>query len=133
MEENIEIMLRILSILKNKYKLMDNLMVFTRELEKAAAKNDMESIGTVLSMRRETMEKIDNLNSEISRELVGMEKPNKEKIKRILESKGEPVEPEGQLEREIADTNRMTLSLLEKIVILDKEINDKINKEAVPG
>lgn len=130
MENDIEMMIRVLSILKNKYKLTDNLMVFTKELEKAAEINDMESIGAVLSMRREAMEKIDNLNSEISRELVGMEKPCKDKIKRILESKAEPDELESQLEMEISDTNRMILSLLEKIVVLDKEINKRINKEA---
>jgi len=123
---------QILSTLKTKYRLMDNLMVFTKEMGKVVEINDLESLGAVLIMRRETMEKIDYQNSEISKVLSEMDQADKDKIKRVLESKCGPEELEGPPEKDMYDTNKATLALLEKIVILDEEINTRIRQQAVP-
>ena len=132
MEDAAEKKRQILSTLKAKYRLVDNLMVFTKEMGKVVEINDLESLGAVLIMRRETMEKIDYQNSEISKVLNEMDQSDKEKIKRILESKCGPEEIEEPLEKDMYDTNKATLALLEKIVILDEEINTRIRQQAVP-
>ena len=105
---------------------MDALMSFTKEMEKIVDMNDPEGLGAILNMRQGTMDRIDSLNKEISRILSGMEPEEKNKVKRLLESKGEPVELDGELESEIFNTNRTTLALLAKIVELDNAINKKV-------
>jgi len=118
----------ILTVLKEKHKQMDNLMTFTKELEKVLGTGDPESFGRVLSMRQGSMTAIDTLNEEIKKILARMELPSGEKIKMLLEPEPleELIDPNCPLENGIMDTNRMTLSLLNKIVKLDEEINKKI-------
>jgi len=119
----------ILSILKDKHKQMDQLMSFTKEMEKMVDMNDPEGLGTVLNMRQKTIDYIDKLNGDISKALSGLDKEQKDKIKQILESKGEPVEFENELQADIFNTNRMTLSLLQRVVDLDAAVSKKVKKE----
>lgn len=120
----------ILFILKEKHKNMENLMVFTREMEKVVAANDLESLGAVLSMRQESMDKIDALNADVAKTLAGIGEPYNDKVKKILKSREGPIQFDNPLEKHIFDTNRMTLSLLKKIIALDGEINNRIKGDA---
>ena len=119
----------ILPILRNKYKQMDYLMAYTKEMEKAVLINDADGLGTVLNMRQETMERINLLNADVSAVLAGMDQKEQDTARQLLNTEGEPPAFDSQLESDIYNTNRMTLGLLQKIVDLDKDINSKVNKE----
>ena len=128
MESNIKLLEQILSALKEKHKQTDNLMTLTKELERVMETNDPESFGAVLSMRHTSMAEIDRLNDEVRIILEGMEQASREKIIMILS----PELPEGiltrecQVESEIFETNRMTMSILRRMVELDEKINKRI-------
>ena len=130
MGDNIGKLNDILSILNEKHKNMENLMVFTKEMDKVVAANDLESLGAVLSMRKESMDKIDALNADISKILAGMDQPDMERAKNILAPDADPAIPGNRVETDILETNRMTRALLKKIIDLDKEINDRIKRDA---
>ena len=130
MEDNIGKLNDILSILNEKHKNMENLMVFTKEMDKVVAANDLESLGAVLSMRKESMDKIDALNADVSKILAGMDQPDMERAKNILAPDADPAIPGNRVETDILETNRMTRALLKKIIDLDKEINDRIKRDA---
>jgi len=117
---------KILFALKEKYKQTDNLMTLTKELEKVLETDDPESFGVVLSMRQGSMNSIDKLNSDITDVLTKSAGPFREKILNLLGTEEEQSEFESPLEKGIHETNRMTLTLLHKIVKLDDEINKKV-------
>ena len=119
----------ILSLLREKYKQVDYLMSYTKEMEKIAGMDDPEGFGAVLAMRQTTMDRIDQLNVNISKVLAGMDGKSKEKIKRILESKAEPAELGDQLETDIFNTNRITMQLLQRVADLDSDVNKKVRRE----
>ena len=128
MENNTPKTSEILSLLKDKYKQMDNLMTFTKEMEKAAGINDLEALRTVLAMRQEAMDKIDSISKDVGKILGEMDPPDRDRMKQILNQTGEPMKFNDQLENNISDTNRLTYQLLQKIIDLDKTINQRIQK-----
>ena len=128
MESNTQHLERILSVLKEKHKQMDNLMTLTKELERVMETADPESFGAVLTMRQGSMETIDKHNEEVKEILEEMEQNSREKIKIILgtELPEDILNRDCVIEADIFETNRKTLSLLKKIVKLDEEINKKM-------
>ena len=130
MENNTSYLEQILSVLKDKHKEMDKLMTLTKELEKVMETGDPESFGAVLGMREVSMETIDRHNEEVRKILDNLEDNSREKIKMILG----PELPENisfrecTIESGIFETNKMTLSILRKIIALDDKINIRIKK-----
>ena len=118
----------VLSGLQSRHKQMDNLMALTKEMGKAIELNDLESLGAVLSMRQETMGRIDDINTEVMNRISGLDQPGRDKMKRVLKQEAGPEDLDNPLEAGIFDTNRMTMLLLQKIIDLDGAINDKISK-----
>ena len=108
---------------------MDNLMALTKEMGSVIETNDLESLGAVLSMRQETMERIDNIHTEIVNTVKSLDKPDMDRLKQLLQQKDDPpVNRDDPHESGIFDTNRMTLLLLKKIIELDGTICDNFKK-----
>jgi len=124
---------RLLSILKEKHKQVDGLMTLTKDMENVIERNDMESLGAVLSMRQESMDRIDKLIGDTKESLVGMEPEIREKAIKLLTPSDEPLALYEPLETNIFETNRMTLALLKKIIDLDESINKKVQRSAAPS
>jgi predicted nucleic acid-binding Zn-ribbon protein len=119
---------KILEILKNRHKQADNLMAFTKEIEKAIDANDVEALGAILSMRQTSMDHIDAFNLEIRDTLDSLNEADKEKARQILDMEREQAAFENPLESNIYETNKATISLVQKVISLDKEINEKLRK-----
>jgi len=117
---------QILSALKEKHKQIDNLLTLTKELEKVLETGDPESFGAVLSMRQGSMNATDKLNAEITGILAKADDHFRAKVLSLLEAKDEHIGFDDAIEKGIFETNRMTISLLQKIVKLDDEINKKV-------
>jgi len=117
---------KILEVLKNRHKQVDNLMALTKEMEKSIVANDMDSLGAILSMRKKSMDNIDGLNLEIRAAIEGLEQEDKDKVRQILDVERESTIFSNPLEANIYETNKATLSLVQKVIALDKEINEKM-------
>jgi len=117
---------KILETLKNRHKQVDNLMALTKEMEKSIVANDMDSLGAILSMRKKSMDNIDGLNLEIRDAIEGLEQEDKDKVRQILDVESESTIFSNPLEANIYETNKATLSLVQKVIALDKEINEKM-------
>jgi len=120
----------LLSLLKEKYRQMDNLMAFTKEMEKVISTNDLGALGAVLKMRRETMDRLDALNADISNAIEAMSPDSGGRARQLLGQSDEDAQPENTLETNIYDTNRITLQLLQRVITLDEAINKKIHRRA---
>jgi len=130
MDNDISKMEHILSILREKNKLMDNLMAFTKEMEKAIDANDLESLGKVLSMRQESMDKLDMFSEEIKEILSGEGKIFSDNIQSLLDPAVERIKLEDPLEIDIFETNKMAFVTLKKIIALDETINKRMKQGA---
>ena len=125
MDNEVSKMEQILSILKEKHKLVDNLMTLTKEMEKVIDREDFESLSAVLSMRQDSMDRIDKL-------IGSMEPLLNEETRTLLEPAEGPLSHYGPLETNIFETNRMTRALLKKVIELDEAINKKVQQSAAP-
>jgi len=132
MDNETSAMEQILVLLKEKHKQIDNLMTLTKEMEKVIDRNDLESLGAVLSMRQDSMDRVDKLNDEVREKINGMDQPSQERVIKLLRRAEEPIAFDGSLETEIFETNRMTMSLLQRIIELDEAINKKVQQSAAP-
>ena len=130
MDNEISKMEQILSILREKNKQMDNLMVFTKEMENAIEANDLETLGTVLSIRQESMDKVDRLPDELRGIIEAASQPFRERVKELLEPADERIDFGDPLETAISDTNRLVFMMLKKIMALDEAINKKMKQGA---
>ncbi|MCL1982330.1 MAG: hypothetical protein FWG53_04460 [Clostridiales bacterium] len=131
-DSNMSKMDQVLTGLRGRHKQMDNLMALTKEMGNALEFNDLESLGAVLSMRQETMAKIDSANTEVFDVIKSLDQPYRDKMKKVLKQEAEPSELENPLEAGIFDTNRMTFLLLQKIIDLDGAINERVTKTIFP-
>ena len=130
MEDSAFKMNQILDNLKGRHKQVDNLMSLTREMAKVIEINDLESLGAVLSMRQKSMDIIDGFNSDIKNIIESLAQPEKDKVRQILDTDGAPVEFANHTEIDISKTNKMTLALVQKVIELDRALNQKIQKNA---
>jgi hypothetical protein len=132
MDNDTPVIEQILAILKEKHKQIDNLMTLTKEMEKVIDMNDAESLGAVLSMRQESMDRVDKMTAELREKLSEMDPLTKEKVIKLLTPAEEPLALYDPVETSIFETNRMTFTLLKKIIELDKAINKKVQQGAAP-
>jgi len=128
MQNDVYIKEQILSLLKEKHKQIDNLMTLTKEMEKVIDRNDLGSLSAVLSMRQDSMDRVDKLNEGVRDNLEKTESGERERIIALLEPNGALGAQSDQTETGIFETNRMTLSLLKRIIDLDEAINKKIRQ-----
>ena len=119
---------QVLLKLKDKHKQMDSLMAFTKEISNVFDTNNLEPLGTVLAKRQEVMDKIDKINLDVKRLISGMTPQYGARMKKILAPKANITKFNTPLEKNIFDTNKMTLAQLQKIIVLDKEANKKMKK-----
>ena len=129
MEQNVLKLTEILSKLKERYRQADNLMVMTKDMEKAVSMNDLESLEIVLNMRQKTMEQIDQLNREITETAEGLSKPVKKRVKQLLRQVGDPKRLDDPLETEIFEMNQSTARLIQKVIDLDEAVNKRFQRE----
>jgi len=130
MDNDTPIMEQLLSVLREKHKNMDNIMVFTKEMEKAIEANDLDSLGAVLTMRQDAMDKVDKLLAEQKEIIEKIDQPERGKIKLLLEPTDERPAIDDPLEAAISDTNRAAFLLLKKIIALDENINKRMKQGA---
>lgn len=117
----------ILVDLQKKYRRMDMILTFTKELEQIIASGDETSLRLVLEMRQKEMDVIDQLDREIQNRLSMMSPVLKAKMRKILKpTSGNSIKLENPLETNIFDTNKRILKLVGRIVNLDTTIHDKI-------
>ena len=118
----------ILGGFKDRHRQLDTLVTFTKDMEEAIEKNDLESLGTILTMRRKSMDRIDAINMEIAGKLDRMDEDARERVKHILDSESGVASFESPLEEEVFKLNRTTLAAAHKLVALDKKLNEKIRR-----
>ena len=134
----------ILGGFKERHRQLDTLVTFTKDMEGAIEKNDFESLGTILTMRRKSMDRIDAINTEIAGVIDRMDEGARERVRHILNSESSVTSFESPVEEEVFKMNRTTLAAVHKLVALDKKLNEKIRKnmeaemqsepeQAVPG
>jgi hypothetical protein len=124
---------QILTSLKDRYKQMENLMASTKEMEKVIFVNDLESLGIVLNMRQEAMDKIDDINTVIQKTVLSLETSYRDRVKEILNNRSETMQLDNPLETNIFDTNRITRQLLKRIIDLDQVVNERMHKKTGNG
>ncbi|MGP1569396.1 MAG: hypothetical protein ACTTH0_00500 [Eubacteriales bacterium] len=130
---------KILDNLKKKYKYMDSIFTFTKDMQKAFELEDAVSFEKILDMRGDAMvlvSKLDEENLEIIQKLpVALA----DKMRAILFPKKygngnvDALKLANPLETNIYDTNKQIGQLLVKIVKLDTEISAKVNGNAKNG
>lgn len=130
---------KILDNLKKKYKHLDSIYTFTKDMQKAFEMQDAASFERILDMRGDAMvmaSKVDEANLEIIEKLP---KPLAEKMRAILFPKKygnanvDSLKLTNPLETNIYDTNKQIGQLLVKIVRLDTEVSTKVNGNVKNG
>ncbi len=123
---------KILDNLKKKYKYVDSIFTFTKDMQKVFELQDAVSFERLLDMRGDAMvmaSKIDEANLEIIDKLP---KPLSDKMRGVLfpGKQGvniESIKLSNPLETNIYDTNKQIGQLLAKIVRLDSEVSARVN------
>lgn len=120
---------KILDNLKIKYRYMDNIMSFTKEMEKAILANDAVLLGSILEMRGDVMVQADKLDTENKEIVAHLPSPMRERIGNIIlpKKEAEPITLDNPLETNIYDTNKRIAMLLSKIIKLDTEVNKRLS------
>ncbi len=121
---------QILSILQKKYRRMDMILTITKEVEQIVLSGDEASLGIILDTRQNEMNGIDQLDRELNREKEKMPPILRQKVDQMLRpTPGETVRLENPLETNIFDTNKRITRLVEKIIVLDKAIRDRMERK----
>ncbi|MEG0019734.1 MAG: hypothetical protein RR728_04225, partial [Oscillospiraceae bacterium] len=84
---NIDIMHKILSNLKAKYKLLEEMQRCTKDMENALGKNDENTFGQLMDTRKRLMDAVDVISGENLRLADTLPQGNKENTKYILSGK----------------------------------------------
>jgi len=132
-DTNLSKMSQILSLLRDRYKLVESLMSTTKEMEKAVALNDMDSLGMILSMREDAMARVDQARQEIADIAETLEGQYLEKIRRMLYQGDEEVPLENPMDEEIFNVNKQTKNAMKKLIELDVSVNERFQQASRPS
>lgn len=126
---------KILENLKKKYKYMDSIYNYTKDMDEAFKAEDGRSFEKILDMRGDVMVMVSKLDEENMEIIKRLPQPLSQKMQSILFPKksgavATNLQLDNPLETNIYDTHKQIAQLLVKIVKLDTEVTAKVNSNA---
>lgn len=125
--ENAETMQKILSNLATEFDKINEMWVYTKDMEEALKNGDEQTFGLLLDMRKKLMDAVDVLNDDNKKITDALPQEAKDKIDWIFTEKNPDTKFDTVLEMDVFEAKKRIANLLKKLVVYNAQVEKMLN------